>query len=774
MDYRYTKPKQKIPFKQKTKKWAEECGQYYKGTCVDAVDRDQAIRHYRLANGELDERDYLYVTNPINTQKYELMGYPARLANYDIISPNIMLLMGEKARRMFPPIAYAKNSQYHIAQLEEQKKLLIRESQKLFINEVISRGVPLEEEEMTMKLEEIAQRIKNLPDELARLGQDALDYIVDFNDLFRLFRKGFYDWNCNACVYSYKDVHKDETRYEIVSPIHIAYLCSPVYDFIEDGEAIKATHIMSINEIYDRFQDDPDFSEIEEFINQYGTSTDTGLKDSPHFGASDIIRKNHQGELFRNVFGYLPEEQYADGITVEHIQWRSQMKIGKLTTFDIFGNPIEMTVSEDFKPVEGDIIEWEWVDEIWETYCIADMHYIGSRAIPIQRGKKAKLLYNGRNFSTRHTRPKSIVAKGESYQKSVNIIKYRAEQTLAKNLDKIILFPLGLIPKKEGWDEEKLMYYVRAFSFLFFDDTRQNAASMVSALKDLDMSMHQHIINAYSLVAIIKQEWNEVCGISPQRKAQIGTSAGQGVTEEAIDRSYVMSEEHFLEYEEFERREYEGMLELSKYAFSKGKQAYYTKQDGTVAFLNINDPESFLWLELGVFVRNGARELQKLDMMKAQVQAFAQNQVSPKVIKDIIESDNFAKLHIVLDDLEAKMDANRQAVQQQEMAIQESTERISQQELEYKYYDTDLDSYTSIQVALIKEGMGMVDQMKKMEENGTATSNAEVYAGIRDSFEKNSIELIKNATKLKEIAAKERMNKDNNRVALLNKTTGEK
>ena len=256
---------------------------------------------------------------------------------------------------------------------------------------------------------------------------------------------------------------------------------------------------------------------------------------------------------------------------------------------------------------------------------------------------------------SRHIKPKSLVKRGAAYQKTVNIIKYRAELTLAKNLDHLVLFPLGLIPKKEGWDEDTLMYYARSFSFLFFDDTRPNANVMIQAMRDLNVSSLQHVIQAYNLVQIVKQEWDESCGINPQRKGDIGASAGLGVTQDAQDRSYVMSEEMFLEYEEFEREEYEGMLEISKFAFSDGLQANFTRQDGTRAFLDLHDPTTFLNTEMSIFVKNGRKELAKLELLRNQAQAFAQNQVDPKAVSDLIEAENYGEIHQIMDQSSSKV-----------------------------------------------------------------------------------------------------------------------
>ncbi len=568
------KPRQRIPKGEKTPEWVKRNGEYYRDACQPAIDEAEAMKMYRLANGEIDESDYLYVTNPINTKKQELLGYPAKMRNYDIISPNVHLIMGEKNKRFFPPIVYAKNYDYQSVQTDFYKKQLTNELQKRFINESLAVGVPLEEEEVVNSLDTIARKVKSLPDEISKMGQDAIEYIIDYNDLPRNFRKGFYDWLCNAMVYSYKDVIRDRTYYEIISPINLFYLCSPHHDFIEDGEAVKALHRLSVSEIYDRFQDAEGFTkELKDFLDNHSISTDDGMNNNYYYSRSDIDVRAAQGELWKNLFGRYPEDNYDAGIDVEHIQWRSATKVGKIVLPNIFGEPEIIYVDEDFKdPNKQFDIEWEWVDEVWEVYIIDDQFFVGGRPVPIQRGEhnrpnKAKLLYNGRNYFARHTRPTSIVKKGESYQKSVNIIKYRAEESLLKSLDKIILFPLGLIPKKEGWDEDKLMYYTRAFSFLFFDDTRPNAGAMVQALKELDLSMSQHLLKSYELVQSIKMEYDDVCGISRQRKAQMSASDGKAVSEYALNQSYTMSEELFVEYEEFEQREYTGMIELSKFAF---------------------------------------------------------------------------------------------------------------------------------------------------------------------------------------------------------------
>lgn len=767
-----TKPKQRVAESSKTKDWADATADYYRGVCVPAVDRARAQKNYRLANGYLDESEYLYVTNPTNTKETNLQGAPARLMNWDIISPNIMLLMGEKARRQFPPTVYARNSVHDNLKQEEETRILVRELQKRFVNEARGLGIPFDEEQINMKLEDIGKSIKNIPDMMASQGQDILEYIMDVCEVPRQFRKSFYEYLCQSCTFSYKDVHKGEMIYETVQGIDVSYLCTRNHDFIHDGEAAMVTRKMSVNEIYDRFQDEEGFdTELKAYLDSTSGDDQGSFSGDYSPALSDII--NPQQGLFNNLFGSGIFRRQADGgFTVQHIMWRSQIEIGILTYQGPDGNVIQEEVDRSFKALPTDIIKWEWRDQIWEDYCIDDDYWIGARPVPTQQGKKAKLLINGRNLLGNHVKAKSLPEKGEAYQKGVNIIKYRAEVTLAKNLDHIITMPLGLMPTGPGWSEDKFFYYLRSFSMLFFDDSKPNAAALVGALKNINVSALRDVVDAHSLVSIIKQEWDEACGINPQRKGQVAASAGSQVTQNAQDRSYVMSEEIFLEHDEFEREEEEALLELSKYAYHDGLQASFVRQDGTTAYLSIHDPSSFLYSDLGVFVKNTSRELNNLELAKQQAQAFAQNEMDGQAVVKLIEAGDFSKVHKVMDDFAERSAQRAQQAAELEANKSAASERIAADQVALAHYKTDQDNMTKLQVAQIQAGVQMASAMQQMEQAGQAATPE--YNKLREDFGANSLAVLQNATKLKEIDAKLAMNKRDNETKLKNPTAGEK
>lgn len=93
------RPKQRIATSEKDDEWVKRCARYYSSVCKPAVDWRRVDILYRAANGEMDESDYLYVTNPYNSDKDKHKRFPSRLRNFDIISTDVMLLMGERRRR---------------------------------------------------------------------------------------------------------------------------------------------------------------------------------------------------------------------------------------------------------------------------------------------------------------------------------------------------------------------------------------------------------------------------------------------------------------------------------------------------------------------------------------------------------------------------------------------------------------------------------------------------------------------------------------------------
>ena len=91
-------PRQKLPIKQKNKKWREECIDAFINLSKFGLSerRSNLKALYDYYNGEVDETDYRYVIKPYGKSRE---NFPSKLRNYPIIKPIIDLLLGEKSKR---------------------------------------------------------------------------------------------------------------------------------------------------------------------------------------------------------------------------------------------------------------------------------------------------------------------------------------------------------------------------------------------------------------------------------------------------------------------------------------------------------------------------------------------------------------------------------------------------------------------------------------------------------------------------------------------------
>lgn len=709
-----TKPQQRVPFSVKnTKDWKEANINYLYRNCTGRnLSKAETSKMFRMAAGYLDETEYLYATDPLGVRnRKELSGNPAgAIKNMDIISPILMLLMGEKTKRPNQYQCFAKNSDFPSQKSQREMEEWIKNVHIMFVNEMIKLGVyvPGQTDEQGQPVkepdspEELEMKLSSIQDWMAIQGQESLDYIRYFNELDRNFRKGFYDWLCTASVYSYKDVRYDDTIYEIVPTSEIEYIKGPNSDFIEDGQAVKRTQYMTINEIVDNFRDidgmnDDILNDIEKWGKGFRDQASEKMYSATEVFYNSIFPK--QGVQTTN----------GDNIEVCHMCWKSFQQVLKVSGTNPLGQSYEYSYDEDYIPLEGETVSKSWNGQNWEGYMIAGKYILGVQPMPISRTSMSnesvtKLPYNGRVMHSREVLAKSTVAKLEVYQKKVNVQYHFLEKVMNKNKDKMTILPLSMIPDKPGWDELTTLYYADATGFLFVDDSDPRTIQGLQYIKTLDAGLNQYIQSIGNMIINTKSEAEEVCGITRQRKGESMASDAASNNQQAVVRSVISTEELFVEYDEFEEKDLQGLMDISKYAFVKGKKATYISSDGKIKYLDLN-PESYQNIDFGVFVKNGGTEAQKLAEFKQSAFAFAQNQMKPSLVAKIVDTDNLAKLVIELEQAEQKLEEMQQEqLQAQQAQLQAQTQSEAQQaddKLNFGYYKVDADNLTKREIALI-------------------------------------------------------------------------
>lgn len=791
------RPSQKLSFSQKDDAWKENNLRWCSETAtIGLFDNNQLKDLYDLAAGRIKETSYKYVTNPFNSKDRKYTKYPTELKNFDIMSSIFSQLIGESIKRPLEPIVYSKNDDVYNQQNDLEYKRFIESLQQTFVNTLIQNGLFVEGQtdeqgqpiNAPLSPDVIKKEKKNLKKLKIIEDQNILDYIIDAEKIETKLRNCFYDFIVTRACFTYKDVVGDEIVYKRIPREKLYYSNLDNIDFIEDAEIVKCVNEYSLNELIDLFRDEEDFTN--DLIN-------------------DLERLCSEGDVgffatFKRNFNAANQLKDSDGsagkiditkLTLEHIQWTSLKKIYRIYKVNALGQTIKIDVDEDYIFEEGEEKEMKWVNEKWQGYIIAGRFYIGCRPLPLQRGtfdnpNSCKNSYNGKIFK-KGFNVLTITEKLEPYQKMYNILKYKIQFVINKNKDKITIVPIGLLGhlKKtmttkettndgqevtvQEIDEEsalmKSLYYADATGFLFVDESIDGAATAATMLKTVDAGLGNYIKFLYEYANNVKTEAEELIGFNRFRKADINTSDAVSNVNAGSYAGSLITEEYFVEFNEFVECEMQGLMDLSKFAFINGKKASFLRSDGELAHLKLEEG-AIQEKEFGVFSKNGGKTKEDLDILKARTLEFAQNGMQHGMIGKIINSsNNFAKLIDDIEEMDEKLNQQQQAQQQQEsqlkeMEIQQKAKAVEDQ-LKLDYYKIDQDNETKIEIAYAQ----LTDAALARNENGDLIAIEKLREDTIKRIQEGQIKSAELGLKNKEIESKERIAEKQLQIARVNK-----
>jgi hypothetical protein len=657
-------PKQRLPKSQKTEEWGIDTMKAV--LQISSFSRQEKLeieKLYRAYAGELDEADYSYVLNPFNSQDQKLRRFPARLRNFNIIAPLVNLLMGEKAKRPVNFQVVALNPDAIDQEKEFAYETMLQNFQNAFTNELIQRGVLENETEQPVDSpEQMEEKLLSYRDARAEAGHNLLEYLYHYLDMKDQNQKAFLDWLIAGEVYSYKGVSFNDVEREIISSLDIDFTLGENLDFVEDADWQARRARMSVNQVIDAFHDLLTPEQIDS-LEMPGTGAS-----GPDFFLPFLSTNAQVDEK---------TERYID---VMHVWWKSIKKVGVLTKV-LDGVEIELEIDENYKQEKGDQIVWSWISEGWEGYQINGKIYVGVGPAQYQRRSltnpsKIKGPYNGRRAKSRYASHASIVRHSLIYQVLYNIYHYRLELTIAKNKGKIALMEYNAIPKKAGWNEDKFIYYAEAMNFAFIDSTAEGDNGQkvnFNQYQVLDLSLGQYINSQMELLYAIKQELEDSLGINRQRKGNLQASDAVGTTERSVFQSATISEETFRMFEKWEEKEYQGLLDIGKLAYSNGKKSTYVGLDQSIQTLAL-EPGYLQEADLGVFATISSDEKERLEALRRLTLEFTQNGVSPAAVAEVIEAKSFAKVKKLL----KKAEKSRQDYEREVKAMQAENDQAMQ------------------------------------------------------------------------------------------------
>jgi hypothetical protein len=285
-----------------------------------------------------------------------------------------------------------------------------------------------------------------------------------------------------------------------------------------------------------------------------------------------------------------------------------------------------------------------------------------------------RILKTGRLLigSNRNSRNISMVTLGIPYQVLYNATMHRLKLAMAKMKDDMVILDINLKPK--NWEIDKWLLMADQTSIMFADYAKEGVNRNNNTQSRLQIA--SSTIQAYiELLRFIKQEWDEVCGITKQREGQITSSETVGGVERAVVQSSLITEVYFAYFDQFKEREYQGLLDWSKLAWINGKKTSFVMPETSKTIYMDIDGIEHSESEYGIFVTKSSKLQEKIKMVQSIAQPLAQNGTPGSTIVEILESDNLADIKMKLRAAETKM---QEYSQMKEKAQQEHEQQVVQ------------------------------------------------------------------------------------------------
>jgi hypothetical protein len=634
--------KEHLTSKGKTEEWAIDCIKHYisasQSSLSNATGSVSSLKDlYKAYNGELSMEHFKTTVNPYNETNQEFTRFPAQIRQFNIIKPLVDKLIGEYLDRPRNFMVTVINSDVESKYKKAEQAKLTEYMTKLVENELAAlRGEEPPYQSMPTP-KEVKEELANWNDERAVTAQQALDLLlseINLEDKITLLIKHYV---IAGYAVTQRDIFNNTIHWEPKNPIKFWFRGNEESPFIEDTEVqIYKTHKTAMQIISD-FGNELTADDIEFLYKGSGGINIIAQIENGIRSTSDMYYNNQETASK----GFATSE--TDVLEVAHVVWKAVCKKGRITTINKEGFEEYTFVDDTYKPSAFEDVEWGYYPEFWEGYCIAGVLYKSIQRLPIvmeavDNPTDIKSCYNGVVYSNVNTVNKSIVEMAMPYQISYSILKYNLELTLAKNIGTLITLPIDLIPNEDGWNLDKMLYYMKATGFMFVanNDGGNRIQSVVADLLS-------YVEKQYRICELINEELMELFGFNKPRLGQQTASTGLGLSKEMTYTSSLISEHIFKSLDDLLRKDLNVLLHYTKFAWRNGKKGMMNVSDKERARYSIN-PADYSDVSLGVVVTNSAKEKDSLNKVKALVEAMANNGADPGMLIEVTKSNNIASL----------------------------------------------------------------------------------------------------------------------------------
>lgn len=686
-------PNQRVSESERNKpEWYANCCDYVIAAGQSARSQaDNEIR-YGILHGDIPEEFYRKTLNPYNASNEIYTRFPATMRNYDIMNGVIRRYIGEYIKNPHEYIVTANNAEIVLgkdAKLAQEimhlaEQALAQRIQQSY-QEFLQGGGEPDQFDVNQQID-IEGFIKdfnqNYIDDVSAQGAEVLKVIDNITDAVALYARAYADFVSFGECYTYSDVVGSDLIKRVVS-VRDAFPVPNDSQFVEDFDMFAERMMMTKQQIIDNYSEYLTKKDIDYLEDYYRYSTGSGdesaiLTWDYYKGLyHDVCRKFTKDEVVRLENRNLARELSGNLFPVWHAVWRGEVKEGILTYNN--GQFITQRVVDEgyqFNPENGDIdLEWVWKPQVFESVRIGTRSYgiYPYKARPIAYNRNGKLPYNGLIELLPGFGKFSIIDIILPYQIFRNIVLYHREMVIAKNKMNILIMAKSLLGKKP----EDTIYKMAADGVLYIDDEDDAGMIKANAVRVLQASNNDYILQLGQIAEEAKQAAMEVVDMTPQRFGEIAATAGKGVTEEAVLRGSMGSVVIEYMFDIMREHDYQRDMDYTKLAWIDGLRAPYRGDDGKIHYLSL-DVNSHIYANYLIACKNSIKEREKLQQFKQLAFSAAQNGDLQSAAA-AIEGENVAQIKKLIDKY---TEAQRQHEQQLKEMEQQAQQMLQEYELQ--------------------------------------------------------------------------------------------
>lgn len=771
-------PIQKLPFKKKDDDWKKDTMDYYERMSYSSVASNRTTNYnkkinYDLFNGRFNKADLEYVCNPLGLPENE---FPATLQHYDVISPSLNLLIGEETKRGDNCIVVSESTNDINRKQQLLKDKIVTALQDKLMGEIDPKSIdpnnPPKTPEQIIKYEK-----HNISDLIESQANKILKYLRKSLNTKEIFKRGWKDALVAGEEIYWTGITNSEVNLRRCNPLNVTVILDGDTEYIDDALAVVEVRMLAPASIIDEFGEDltPEQVEKIEAISKRFTSGYNLVNNSPTFTLDKSAGVVDTGLSNFSTINTTAGSFNSELIRVVRVEWKSFKKLFHLTYLDEDGLEIEQIVDESFdikifKEVNPTAsVEEFWINEAWEGVKIGDSIYVNVQPKENQRRRMdnpyyCKLGYVGVIYNATNSVSVSLIDRIKPYQYLYNIISYRLELAFASDQGRVFLMDLAQIPRSEGMDIERWMYYLKAMKIAFINSFEEGKKGVTTGklsnfnqFQSIDLSLANQISQYIQTLDYIKNQVAFISGVSPQRLGTISTNELVGNVERSVTQSALITEYLFDSHDEVKRRVYISLIECAKMAYREGKKVQYVLDDMGIELLNISEFELDN-SEFNVFMSNNTKDQAVVQTLKQLSQvAIQSDKADLSTIIDTLINDNPRDIVRLLQrNEEAKYGREAQAQQAQQQMQQEQSQlelQKFQAQMNMEQYKVDSSNETKIQVAEINAMRSMTGP-----------------TDLNENYIPDASEVAANALKQQELNAKQfteqnKMMHDNNKHA---------